>query len=205
MRSLPIYRPSKPVRIGSAGRRAAAHRAASAAAVRISEGDRTTAGTEQLLSGEPAYMMVPGGTPVAAKRSSCYAPSSNICRKNSAAFWWWKFGPSPTLDTADFVGSNEWRGGNGQAARFEIVAPAVRIPRHTIEALCKSLGTRCVSIRRSARCHLGRMKNLAPPGLKPFCDCANAAIGIVLRWASWRGRRIAARRRRRSMRPRSIR
>jgi len=53
------------------------------------------------------------------------------------------------------------------ADRFEIVVPAVRIPRTTVEALCKSLGREVLPFG-GAHVTLGPYENLAPPGLKPL-------------------------------------
>src|SRR5262249_53327474 len=79
---------------------------------------------------------------------------------------------------------------NGQPGtpgdRFEIAVPGVRIPRTTVEALCKSLGREVLPFG-GAHVVLGHYEELAPPGLKPLlqlreCEKWNCfALGIVVR------------------------
>jgi uncharacterized protein (TIGR02421 family) len=75
---------------------------------------------------------------------------------------------------------------DGQAAPFEITAPAVLIPRHTIEALCKSLGRDLLPFG-GTRVALGAYEELAPPGFKPLLrlrECRDwncYTLGIAVR------------------------
>jgi uncharacterized protein (TIGR02421 family) len=143
------------------------------------------AGTEQLLQNEPAYMIVPAGQLRARKALKLLRTVIEHLSKEFGSFlvveiWSCAKAHSPDGTIAT----------NGDAKlhahRFEITAPAVRIPRVTIEALCKSLG-REVSPFGGAHVVLGSYEILAPNGLKPLVqmrDCRKwncFAVGIIVR------------------------
>src|SRR4051794_32335129 len=91
-------------------------------------------------------------------------------------------GPHGEL-TRDTIAANG--NGDSHSHRFEITAPAVRIPRVTIEALCKSLGREVLPFG-GAHVVLGPYENLAPVGLKPLmqmreCRSWNCfTLGIIV-------------------------
>ncbi len=127
--------------------------------------------------------MFPRGNTGRARRSKLLRTIVEHLSKELNSFLVVEIWTAPPLETADLAVATN---GNGetQPARFEIVAPAVRIPRATIEALCKSLG-RDVFPFGGTRVSLGPYENLAPPGLKPILrlrECRDwncFALGIV--------------------------
>jgi uncharacterized protein (TIGR02421 family) len=132
------------------------------------------AGTEQLLHNEPAYMVIPAGEHWARRALKLLRTVVEHLSKELGSFLiveiWATPDGNPIVATVTANGHTEL-----QDDRFEIVVPAVRIPRTTIEALCKSLGREVLPFG-GAHVALGPYENLAPPGLKPLMlmrECRN--------------------------------
>jgi uncharacterized protein (TIGR02421 family) len=142
-------------------------------------------GTEQLFSGEPAYMIVPEGQHAARKALKLMRTIVEHLAKEFGSFLVVEIWSSPEAKSPSLA-----RGMNGDSdgpmARFEIAAPGVRIPRATIEALCKSLGREVLPFG-GAHVALGPYESLAPPGSKPLLrlrDCRDwncYLLGVVVR------------------------
>ena len=143
------------------------------------------AGTEQLLHGEPAFMVVPAGEHRARKAIKLLRAIVEHLSKEFGSFLLVEIWSASKASPTDAV-----LGTNGDAAahgdRFEIVVPGVRIPRVTIEALCKSLGREVLPFG-GAHVVLGPYESLAPAGSKPLVqlrECRNwncFALGIIIR------------------------
>lgn len=132
------------------------------------------AGTEQLLHGEPAYMIVPAGEHWARRALKLLRTVVEHLSKEFGSFLLVEISSTPEAKSTDVAISTNGHT-ESHVDRFEIVVPAVRIPRTAIEALCKSLG-RDVLPFGGAHVALGPYENLAPPGLKPLVlmrECRN--------------------------------
>jgi uncharacterized protein (TIGR02421 family) len=124
------------------------------------------AGTEELLQREPAYMIVPTGEHWARRALKLLRTVVEHLSKEFGSFLLVEIWSAPKVDST--VAPKATNGhAESNADRFEIVVPAVRIPRTTVEALCKSLGREVLPFG-GAHVALGPYENLAPPGLKPL-------------------------------------
>jgi uncharacterized protein (TIGR02421 family) len=141
------------------------------------------AGTELLLSAEPAYMVVPAGEHRARKALKLLRAIAEYLGKEFGSVLLVEIWSKPLAD-ADGLTKAINGDADSQSARFEIVVPSVRIPRATVEALCKSLGREVLPFG-GARTELEAHENVAPLGLKPLLhmrECRNwncFALGIV--------------------------
>jgi uncharacterized protein (TIGR02421 family) len=132
------------------------------------------AGTDQLLHREPAYMIVPAGEHWARRALKLLRTIVEHLSKEFGSFLVIEIRSTPTISTSDAAAATNGHP-ESPADRFEIVVPAVRIPRTTIEALCKSLGREVLPFG-GAHVALGPYENLPPPGLKPLMlmrECRN--------------------------------
>jgi uncharacterized protein (TIGR02421 family) len=143
------------------------------------------AGTEQLLHGEPAYMIVPAGEHRARKALKLLRTVVEFLSKKFGSFliveiWSAQSGDSAkvAIETNGHVESH--------VDRFKIAVPALRIPRTTTEALCKSLGREMLPFG-GAQVVLEPYENLAPLGLNPLVrmhQCRNwncFTLGVIVR------------------------
>jgi uncharacterized protein (TIGR02421 family) len=143
------------------------------------------AGTDQLLSGEPVYMIVPAGEHRAQRALKLLRTVVEFLAKEFGSFLLIEVWSERRTETSSLAIS---RNGDSesQAPRFEIAVPGERIPRPTTEALCQSLG-RDVLPFGGAHVALGPYEDLAPPGFKPLLrlrECRDwncFALGIVVR------------------------
>ncbi len=119
------------------------------------------ADTEQLLQGEPAYMIVPPGEHWSRRALKLLRTIVEYLSKEFGSFLLVEIWSTPQADT--LAPAN----GKASAGRFEIIVPAQRIPRTTVEALCKSLGREVLPFG-GAQVVLGPYEKLAPAGLKPL-------------------------------------
>jgi uncharacterized protein (TIGR02421 family) len=142
-------------------------------------------GTQQLFSTESAYMVIPSEP----RRARHALRILRAVLEHLAGYFgtfllieiW--FAPlHEHSHTADPPGND----GQPSGPRFEIVAPSSRIPRHTIEALSKSLGKEVLPFG-GTRAVLGPYVNLAPPALKPLIRLSELKawngylLGLVVR------------------------
>jgi len=126
------------------------------------------AGTEQLLHAETGlHDCSHRGTPGAKKRSSCSGTVIEHLSKDFGSFLTYRnlVGAGYSFDRCHHCKQNGHS--DPHADRFEIAVPAVRIPRTTVEAICKSLGREVLPFG-GAHVVLGPYENLAPAGLKPL-------------------------------------
>src|SRR5829696_1020111 len=143
------------------------------------------AGTDQLLRGEPAYMIVPAGGHRARKALKLLRAVVEHLAKEFGSFLLVEIWSAPNADATVLTTATNGHP-ESHATRFEIAVPAVRIPRTTTEALCKSLGREVLPFG-GAHVVLGPYESLAPAGLKPLIqmrDCRNwncFALGIIVR------------------------
>jgi uncharacterized protein (TIGR02421 family) len=142
-------------------------------------------GTEQLVTAEAAYALIPaqgraGNLALHVLRAVVERLASHFGSFLLIEIW-----SAPRTDKALAPPQP-----NGDlellASRFEIAAPATRIPRATIEALSKSLG-RDVLPFGGTRVVLGPCSQLAPPGMKPLLRLSDMkqwncySLGLVVR------------------------
>ncbi len=139
---------------------------------------------EQLVAGEPAYMIVPAGEQQARKALKLLRTVVEHLAKELGSFLLIEIWSDARTDDLALVTTTNGDA-NGQLERFEIVVPAVWIPRATVEALCKSLG-RDVLPFGGSRVVLEPYETLAPPGSKPLLrlrECRDwncFVLGIVV-------------------------
>jgi len=148
-------------------------------------------GTGQLLENEPAYIVVPSDERQARKSRALIRAILASLANEFGHILLVEIWSAPRKHAA---GLDELRNGgntsNGIASPFEIVAPSMRIPRASIEALCKSLG-REVLPYGGAHVVLSSYSCLAPAGLKPLlrlreCRDGNCfVLGIVVQPLYW--------------------
>jgi uncharacterized protein (TIGR02421 family) len=143
------------------------------------------AGTEKLLSDEPAYMVVPESEPYSRKALKLLRTVVEYLAKEFGSFLVIEVWTRPQAEAGGSPAAT-----NGNAApdtdRFEIAVPGVRIPRVTIEALCKSLGREVLPFGGAhvALCHYDE---LAPGEHKPLLrlrECRDwncFALGVIVR------------------------
>src|SRR4051794_8999896 len=147
--------------------------------------------TEQLLANEPAYIVIPADERQARKSRSLIRA---ILASLSTEFGHVLLVEVWSAPRNGVAGLDELQNGNGVAngttSPFEIVAPSMRIPRASIEALCKSLGREVLPFG-GAHVLLSSYSSLAPAGLKPIlhlreCRDGNCfVLGIVVRPLYW--------------------
>lgn len=143
------------------------------------------AGAEQLLADEPAYLVVPA--PVRAANLAIRLLRAVVTHLVA------HFGACVIVEIwSESAGGNPAGSalvnGNGRAATppFEILTPATRIPRITIEALSKSLGRDALPYG-GTRVVLSPFDKLAPPNCKPLLlarECHNRScylLGVAVR------------------------
>jgi uncharacterized protein (TIGR02421 family) len=127
--------------------------------------DQLDAGTEQLITSETAYLIIPA-EPRAANQ--CLALLHAIAQNLASHFggfllleiWAAEDGQSNTLTSLS----------NGQGLpnpSFEIVVPTQHIPRVTVEALSTALG-KVKLLRNQADVSIIRRDTTSPPGMKPL-------------------------------------
>jgi uncharacterized protein (TIGR02421 family) len=142
------------------------------------------AGTDELLQGEPAYMIIPSGEHRTRKAIKVLRAVVEHLTREFGSFLLVEIWSARRNLALKSMGES-----NGHAEphsdRFEIAVPGERIPRTTVEALCKSLGREVLPFG-GAHVVLGAYENLAPPGEKPLlqmreCEKWNCfALGIIV-------------------------
>ena len=150
------------------------------------------AGTEQLLAAEPAYIIVPKAPrPALHALKLMRAVVEHLAQHfgNCLVIEVWS---SPS---ANLSGPPSTHNGDARTSvpPFEILAPATRIPRKSVEALSKSLG-RDILPHGGTRIELIPFEKLASPGTKPVLrvrDCVAwncFVLGIAAR-PEYRGKK----------------
>jgi uncharacterized protein (TIGR02421 family) len=143
------------------------------------------AGTQPLFGSESAHMVIP----TAPRRARHALQFLHAVVEHLAGY----FGTFLLIEIwfaplHEHAQTAEPHGNDGQPSepRYEIIAPSSRIPRHTIEALSKSLGREVLPFG-GTRAVLGPYGNLAPPGLKPLVRLSELKawngylLGLVVR------------------------
>ena len=142
-------------------------------------------GTKQLVTAEAAYMIVPAEVRPARSAIKLLRAIVEGLAKRLGGFlvievW--------STSTGDAAIPPVLQNGDGQAptSPFEILAPATRIPRATVEALSKSLGKDILPYG-GTRITLSPFEATAPPGSRPLLrqrDCRDwncFLVGIAAR------------------------
>jgi hypothetical protein len=143
------------------------------------------AGADQLLGGEPSYMIIPRGEHAARKARKLLRAVVEVLAKEFGSFLLIELWSQPQTD-ANAIATSANGDAPGDSARFEIIVPATRIPRITTEAMCKSLGREMLPFG-GARVVLSAYENVAPSGSKPFLrlrECREwncFLLGVVVR------------------------
>ncbi len=133
---------------------------------RADDDDAIDRGTEQLVTCEACYMIIPPEPRSAARAIKLLREIVQYVAKQFGSFllietW--------SDDVATTTNSNGTANGHidAMSPRFEIVAPSSRIPRTTIEALSKSLGRDLLAFG-GTKVTLGPYQQSAPLGRKPL-------------------------------------
>jgi uncharacterized protein (TIGR02421 family) len=124
------------------------------------------AGTEQLVTSEMAYAILPADPRLAAQALPPLRAIVEQLATHFGAFLLVEIWSSPLAERHESAA-----GTNGSASRvsprFEVVVPTARIPRPTVEALSKYLGRNSLPLG-TARISLSPPERLAPAGMKPL-------------------------------------
>jgi uncharacterized protein (TIGR02421 family) len=147
--------------------------------------DTDDAGTEQLVSAENSYLIVPVGP---RRSNSAQQTLRAVIERLVSYFGTFLLVEVWSAPLHDHPESVVTPSDDGEAfePRFEIVAPSSRIPRVTIEALSRSLGKEVLPFG-GTRVVLGPYANLAPPGMKPLVRLSELKqwngymLGLVVR------------------------
>jgi uncharacterized protein (TIGR02421 family) len=142
-------------------------------------------GTEELVTGEPSYLIVGAEARPASRALQLLRAVVEHEARHFGSFLVIEAWSAPLGENKD---SKPPLNGDGDTiqSRFEIVAPAARIPRPTIEALSKSLGKDMLPFG-GTRIALGPYEQVAPSDLKPLVRLRelkewNAfSLGLVVR------------------------
>lgn len=142
-------------------------------------------GTEQLVTSEPCYMIVPAEPRPASQALKLLRAIVEDLAAHFGSFLVIEIWSSPLAEATESVPPL-----NGDSEtirpRFEIAAPVARIPRTTIDALSKSLGKDVLPFG-GTRVKLGEHKEIAPPGAKPLVrlrelkECNGFSLGVIVR------------------------
>lgn len=123
-------------------------------------------GTEELVTSEMAHMVIPAEPRPAKQALELLSAIVEQLAKHFGAFLLVEIWSAPVGERHEPDAS-----ANGAAAsvvpRFDVIAPTARIPRRTVEALCKSLGQHSLPLG-SARFTLAPPERLAPLAMKPL-------------------------------------
>ncbi|HVT28057.1 MAG TPA: hypothetical protein VHE81_08580, partial [Lacipirellulaceae bacterium] len=145
----------------------------------------TDAGIEEIIGGEPAFMILPDEPPHARNALKLLRTTVEHLAKDLGGFLLvevWAKSQAQCVPLAAMIDGES----DGHSARFEISAPAMMIPRHTIQSLCKSLGRDTLPFG-GAQVTLQPYDAVAPPGTKPLLrlrECRDwncYLLGIVAR------------------------
>jgi uncharacterized protein (TIGR02421 family) len=128
--------------------------------------EQDDSGTDQLVTSEACYMIVPAEPRAASRALRLLRAVVQYLAEHFGSFLLietWATSPDEKTEAVAPL--------NGDAdaiqPRFEITAPAARIPRSTIEALSKSLGKDMLPFG-GTRVLLGPYQDMAPSGRKPL-------------------------------------
>jgi uncharacterized protein (TIGR02421 family) len=145
--------------------------------------------TEQLVTAEAAYAVIPADGRRASQAIQVVRAVVEELAQHFGTFLLIEIWSARTSDLT--ACQPDWDGdGKVVEQRFEIAAPAMRIPRATIEALLKSLaptGYPDVLPFGGTRTALVRYGSLAPPGMKPILRLSELkrwncfAVALVVR------------------------
>jgi uncharacterized protein (TIGR02421 family) len=146
--------------------------------------DHHDAGTEELITSETAYLVIPA-EPRAANQ--CLALLHAVIQYLASHFGGFLLLEIWAADDGET--SEQSPLSNGQALpnpRFEIVVPTQHIPRVTVEALSKALG-KVKLLRSRADVAITRRDTTSPPGMKPLVKPADLgqwssfSLGLAVR------------------------
>jgi len=147
--------------------------------------DEDDSGTEQLVTCEACYMIVPAEPRAASRALKLLREIVQHLAQHFGSFLLIETWSVPMHETKETAMPHNDDGDMVQP-HFEIAAPASRIPRATIEALSKSLG-RDMLPYGGTRVVLGPYPELAPAGRKPLVRMSELkewncfSLGVVAR------------------------
>jgi uncharacterized protein (TIGR02421 family) len=123
-------------------------------------------GTDQLLSSEPCFMIVPAEPRAARRALQLLRAVVEQLAEYFGSYLLIELWSAPLPEAKDAVTPLD---GDSEVvqSRFEIAAPAARIPRATVEALSKTLGKEVLPFG-GTQVVLGGYECTAPPGMKPL-------------------------------------
>lgn len=146
--------------------------------------DQDDLGTEQLVTSETAYLVVPAEARPAGVALYVLRAVGEYLAKHFGSFLLVEIWSAPLCDKQE--PAPRLNGNTAAMQRFEIAAPAARIPRATVEALAKSLG-KDVLPHGGTRVVLEPHERLAPPRMRPLVRLSELkqwncyAVGLVVR------------------------
>lgn len=147
--------------------------------------DQADDGTEQLITSEPSYMIVPAEPRPATQALQLLRATIEHLAEYFESFLLIEVWAAALTEAKDSLAPLNGDG-NVMRPRFEIVAPAARIPRATIEELSKSLGKEMLPFG-GTRIVLGPYEDMAPVDMKPLVRLRELkawngfSIGVVVR------------------------
>jgi len=147
--------------------------------------DQNDQGTEELIASEDCYIIIPADPRAARQALQLLRLLATHLAEDFGTFLLIETWSAPLDDTSGLFPPLNGDG-NALQPRFEIIAPATRIPRPTIEALGKSLGKDMLPFG-GTRIVLGPYEDLAPPGRKPLTRLSEIKkwngflLGVIVR------------------------
>ncbi len=142
-------------------------------------------GTEQLVTSEPCYMIIPAEPRPASQAVQLLRSIVEYLAGHFGSFLLVEIWSSPLAESKD---ASPALNGDSDAVRprFEIAAAVTRIPRTTIDALSKSLGKDVLPFG-GTRVVLGEQQDVAPPKRKPLVQLRDLkklngySLGLIVR------------------------
>jgi len=128
--------------------------------------DDADSGTEELVTCEACYMIIPAESRAAGRSINLLRAIVQHLAQHFGSFLLIETWAAPVMETGEALPARNGHGNEFQP-RFEVAAPSSRIPRTTIEALSKSLGKDMLPFG-GTRINLAPYRDLAPPGRKPL-------------------------------------
>lgn len=145
----------------------------------------TDLGTEHIIAAKAAYLVIPAEPRAAAQAMRLMRTLVEHLAKYFGNFLLIEVWSAP-LDVTQTIGANGHAADTMLTPRFQVVTPASRIPRATVEALSKALGrnTRACGAAEIVMCAPG---GLAPPGMRQLARLRELRelncflVGLVVR------------------------
>jgi len=151
--------------------------------------DDTDLGTEHVVAAKAAYMIIPAEPRAAAQATRLMRTLVEHLAKYFGSFLLIELWSAP-IESGPAISSNGQASDSSTSPRFQVITPASRIPRATVEALSKALGknTLACGAAEIVMCTAG---GLAPSGMKPLARMSELRhmncflVGLVVRPVYW--------------------